>query len=257
MWQLAGETFQSRLILGTSRYPSPEILKNTIESSEAEIVTVSLRRQNSGEAFWSIIKSSGVKILPNTAGCRTTKEALTIARLAREVFGTAWIKLEVIGEEYSLMPDPFQLVEAAEQLIREGFEVFPYTTSDAVVAERLINVGCKILMPLASPIGTGKGVTDSSAFQTLRNRFPDVTLICDAGIGKPSHASQVMELGFEGVLLNTAVATAVDPVKMGRAFCLAIRAGCEGYRAGLMAPREIAEPSTPILGTPFGREVHA
>jgi thiazole synthase len=260
-WTLGSKKLTSRLLLGTARYPSPEMIKKSVERSRAEVVTVSLRRQNpverSGDAFWSLVKESGAHILPNTAGCRSVKEAVTTAHLARELFQTNWIKLEVIGDEYSLLPDPFGLVEAAQILCEEGFEVFPYMSPDLVVAERLVIAGCKILMPLGSPIGTGKGITDPLAFITLRARFPQTTLILDAGVGKPSHASFAMELGLDGVLLNTAVATATDPPLMAEAFAHAVEAGRRGYEAGLMGERNTAVPSTPTLGTPFWHEAKA
>lgn len=263
MWKLAGERMESRLFLGTARFPSPAILKEAIQASRTQIVTVSLRRLSptqkkegggGGEGYWDIIRSCGVRLLPNTAGCRSAKEAVTTAQLARELFATHWIKLEVIGDEETLQPDPFGLLEAARILTSEGFEVFPYTTEDIVVAERLLHVGCRILMPLGSPIGTGRGLTNVLALKTLRNRFPNTTLILDAGIGLPSHASAAMEIGFDGVLLNTAVALAEKPPQMAASFALAVEAGRRGFEAGLMLPREHAEPSTPVLGVPFWHE---
>lgn len=256
MWQLAGKTFNSRLILGTSRYRSPEHLRRSIQRSGAEIVTVSLRRQSAGDGngFWDLLREMNVTILPNTANCRSVQEAVTTAHMAREVFHTNWIKLETVGDEYTLQPDPFALVEAAQILIRDGFEVFPYTTEDLVVAERLIGAGCKILMPWASPIGSGQGIVNPAALKTLRTRLPEATLIVDAGIGLPSHAAQAMELGYDAIMLNTAVALADDAPKMAEAFANAITAGRLGYEAGLMLPREFAEASTPTLGTPFKKE---
>jgi thiazole synthase len=230
-------------------------MRQAILASGAEIVTVSLRRQAPGgrgaERFWEILRELPVSILPNTAGCRSVKEAVTTARLARELFGTAWIKLEVIGDELTLQPDPFGLVEAAALLAREGFEVFPYTTEDAVVAERLVGVGCRILMPWGSPIGSGRGLGNRYLLERLRARYPDLTLIVDAGLGRPSHAAEALEMGYDGVLLNTAVATSREPVLMAEAFAAAVRAGRAGFEAGLIEAREKAEPSTPVLGTPF------
>lgn len=248
---------ESRLLLGTARYPSPEVMKTAIGASGTRMVTVSLRRHSpaskGGQKFWEILRTCGVAILPNTAGCRSVKEAVTTARLARELFGTNRIKLEVIGDEYTLQPDPFGLVEAARILIGEGFEVFPYTTEDLVVAERLVNASCRILMPWASPIGSGRGIANRFALETLRARFPfpQFTLIVDAGIGKPSHAAEAMEMGFDAVLLNTAVALARNPVRMAEAFSLAVRAGRAGFEAGMMSARESASASTPIIGVPF------
>jgi len=230
-------------------------MEQAIVASKAEVVTVSLRRQGTeqgaGEQFWEIIRSLGLKVLPNTAGCHTAKEAIAIAQMAREVFGTHWIKLEVIGDQYNLQPDPYETVEAAKVLIKEGFEVFPYTTDDLVVAKRLVDAGCQILMPWGAPIGSGKGLINPYNLQAIRQAFPDIPLIIDAGIGKPSHAIAAMELGYDGILLNSAVALAQEPVAMAEAFAGAVDAGRLGYEAGAMQEREFASPSTPTVGVPF------
>ncbi len=255
MWTLAGKSFRSRLICGTALFPSPEIMQQAIIASGADAVTVSLRRQlpeaAGGSFFWDLIKSLNVQVLPNTAGCRNSKEAITVAHMARELFDTNWIKLEVTGDDYTLQPDPFALVEAAKALIEDGFEVFPYTTSDLVVAQRLVDAGCKIVMPWASPIGSGQGINDKRSLDILRLRLPDITLIVDAGIGKPSHAAQVMEMGYDGVILTSAIALAHKPVEMARAFSLAVEAGRAGYESGFMEKRSMASPSTPTIGVPF------
>jgi thiazole synthase len=244
----------SRLLLGTSQYPSPAILADAVRAARAEIVTVSLRRESSrlreGQDFWSLIRELGVRVLPNTAGCHSVKEAVTTAEMAREIFGTDWIKLEVIGEADTLQPDVFGLVEAAHILSGEGFCVFPYTTEDLVVAERLIEAGCKVLMPWGAPIGSGKGLNNLFGLRALRAHFPETPLIVDAGIGLPSHAAAAMELGYDAILLNTAVAKAGDPAEMARAFALAIEAGRAAFLAGPMEPRDMAAPSTPVLGKP-------
>ena len=257
--QFYDKKVNSRLLLGTSRYPSPEILQNAIAASQSEIVTVSLRRlspkNGGGDSFWNLVKAAKVSILPNTAGCRTAREAVTTAQMARELFDTRWIKLEVIGYEPNLAPDPFGLVEAASILIKDGFQVFPYTTTDIVVAEKLVEVGCRVLMPWGSPIGSGQGIIDPSAIKTMRHRFPDIPLVVDAGIGKPSHAALALELGADAVLVNTAVATACDPVLMAGAFRQAVEAGRSAFLAGAMEPRDTAVPSTPTLGMPFGRSL--
>jgi thiazole synthase len=254
-WTLGGRALRSRILLGTSRYPSPAAMQDAVRRSGAEIVTVSLRREsaaeNGGQRFWEYLRSLGVHVLPNTAGCHDAREAIETARMARDLFDTPWIKLEVIGDDYSLAPDPFGLVEAARVLSAEGFVVFPYTTDDLVVAERLLEAGCRILMPWGSPIGTGRGLTNPAALAAMRARFPDVPLIVDAGLGRPSHAAQAMELGFDGVLLNTAVAGAHDPGAMGEAFADAVRGGRKAFEAGLMRPREGAVPSTPLIGRAF------
>jgi thiazole synthase len=254
-WTIADKTLTSRLFIGTALYPSPEIMREAIIASGAEVVTVSLRRQSpgskSGSQFWHIIKSLNLILLPNTAGCRTAQEAITTAHMARELFSTNWIKLEVIGDDYTLQPHPFELVKAAKQLVTDGFEVFPYTTDDLIVAQQLIDVGCKTIMPWAAPIGSGQGLTDARALEILRSRLPDITLVIDAGIGKPSHAAQVMELGYDAVLLNSAVALAQDPIGMAKSFAQTIAGARQGFEAGLMPERQMASPSTPTLGTPF------
>jgi len=247
-----GVPLRSRLLLGTALYPSPAILADAVRAADCDIVTVSLRRESGrlreGQDFWGLIRDLGVRVLPNTAGCHSVKEAVTTAQMAREVFGTPWIKLEVIGDADTLQPDVFGLVEAAKILSAEGFEVFPYTTADLGVADRLLEAGCRVLMPWGAPIGTGLGLNDVYALRSLRARFPDVPLVVDAGIGKPSHAAAAMELGYDAVLLNTAVAKAADPVAMAGAFARAIEAGRAGYLAGPIEPRDMAAPSTPVLG---------
>jgi thiazole synthase len=243
----------SRLMLGTSRYPSPAVLAEAVKASRAEVVTVSLRRESSGErsgqGFWSLVRDLGVRVLPNTAGCHSVKEAVTTAQMAREVFGTSWIKLEVIGEDDTLHPDVFGLVEAARILSGEGFEVFPYTTEDLVVADKLLVAGCRVLMPWGAAIGSGRGLNNLFGLKALRAHFPEVPLVIDAGIGVPSHAVQAMELGFDAVLINTAVAQAADPVRMAEAFAQAVEAGFAAREAGPMEPRDLAVPSTPVVGT--------
>jgi thiazole synthase len=252
---LYGTAITSRLLLGTAQYPSPQVLAEAVKASRTEVVTVSVRREsaggNAGRRFWELIRSLGVRVLPNTAGCRTPKEAITTAQMARELFETDWVKLEVIANDDTLQPDLFGLVEAARVLTEEGFKVFPYTTEDLGAAERLVAVGCEVLMPWGAPIGTGRGLNNKYALKTLRNYFPGVPLIIDAGIGAPSHACEAMEMGYDAVLLNTAVAKAGDPVRMAKAFAAAVEAGRMGFEAGLMEMRDMAQPSTPVAGTPF------
>ena len=254
-WQIGGVTLHSRVLIGSALYPSPAIMTQAIRASGAEIVTVSLRRQGinqeAGEGFWSLIRDLNLHLLPNTAGCHTAREAITLAHMARDVFDTHWIKLEVIGDPYTLQPDPYATVKAAKELVKAGFEVFPYTTDDLVVAHHLVDAGCRVLMPWGAPIGSGKGLVNPYALATLREAFPDIPLIVDAGIGKPSHAAQAMELGYDGILLNSAVALAQDPIAMAEAFALSIAAGRKGYEAGIMQERDFASPSTPTIGTPF------
>ena len=247
-----GVELSSRLLLGTARYPSPKVLVEAIKASEAEVVTVSLRREagseRSGQGFWSIIRGLGVRVLPNTAGCHSVKEAVTTAHMARELFDTPWIKLEVIRDDETLQPDVFGLVEAAKVLNEEGFEVFPYTTEDLAVADRLVEAGCKVLMPWGAPIGSARGLNNAYGLKAMRAHFPDILLVVDAGLGVPSHAAAAMELGYDAVLLNTAVAEAGDPVAMAKAFALAIEAGRMAFAARPLEPRDMAAPSTPVFG---------
>jgi thiazole synthase len=255
MWKLADQELQSRLLCGTALFPSPETMAQAIDASGSQVVTVALRRQGpgerAGEGFWSLVRRLGTRVLPNTAGCRSIREAVTTAHMARELFDTHWIKLEVIGDDYTLQPDTAALVEAARILVEDGFEVFPYTTEDLIVAQRLAEAGCRIVMPWASPIGSGRGLMNPYLLGTLRRRLPELTLIVDAGLGRPSDAARAMELGYDAVLVNSAIALADDPLMMARAFSAAVTGGRLAYEAGIMQPRETASPSTPTLGTPF------
>lgn len=250
-----GVELENALMLGTAQYPSPAILAEAFAASGAAVATVSLRREGgadgSGQDFWRLIQNLGVRVLPNTAGCHTVKEAVTTAQMAREVFETNWIKLEVIGHDDTLQPDVFALVDAAEELTRLGFNVFPYCTEDLTVANRLVNAGCEVLMPWGSPIGSGLGLNNEYGLRTMRAHFPDIPLVVDAGLGVPSHAGKAMEMGFDAVLLNTAVAKAGDPVGMAKAFSLAIEAGRLAHEADPMEPRDMASPSTPVIGKAF------
>lgn len=250
-----GVATASRLLLGTALYPSPQIMTGAAQAANAAIVTVSLRREQargrSGERFLDLIRALGVPILPNTAGCRTAKEAITTAQMARELFETDWIKLEVIANDDTLQPDLFGLVEAAQILARDGFKVFPYTTEDLGAGERLLAAGCEVLMPWGSPIGSGRGLANLYGLKSMRAYFPGVPLVIDAGLGAPSHAAHAMEIGYDACLINTAVAKAGDPIAMAQAFALAITAGRTAFEAGLMEMRDMAQPSTPVAGTPF------
>ncbi len=254
-FQIYGQTFSSRLLLGTSRYPSPQVLEESILISKPAMVTASLRRQGANpneisSGFWELLKKLNTPVLPNTAGCHRPEEVIQTAHMAREVFETDWIKLELIGDDYTLQPDTLQLVETARILIQDGFKVLPYCTEDLVVCQRLVDVGCQAIMPWAAPIGTGKGPSNPYALQILRERI-QVPMIIDAGLGLPSHASQVMEWGFDAVLLNSAVALAQNPIKMAEAFSLAVQAGRNAFLAGAMPANHQAQASTPTLGVPF------
>ena len=245
----------SRFFLGTAGYPSPQVLQEAIAASGTQVVTVGLKRQLAAGGvpgdFYAMIRASGARLLPNTAGCKTAREAVTLAQMARELFGTHWIKLEVIGDDYTLQPDPYELVDAARTLVREGFEVFPYCMDDLVSCQRLLDAGCRILMPWGAPIGSGQGLLNPTALRTLRARLPGVPLVVDAGIGSPKDAVQAMELGYDAVLVNSAVSQSHEPVKMARAFRLAVESGRLAYEAGIMARQEMAVPSTPVTGQPF------
>ena len=254
-----GTELTSRFLIGSALYPSPSIMKQAIEASRAQVVTLSLKRQNpqgqGGQVIWNYIqeavKHNQGHLLPNTAGCKNAKEAVTLAQMSRELFQTDWIKLEVIGDDYNLQPDPIELLNATETLLKLGFKVLPYCTDDLIICQRLFDLGCQVIMPWASPIGTGKGLMNPYNLETIRLRLPEATLILDAGIGRPSDACLAMEMGYDAVLLNSAVALADNPVAMAQAFANAIEAGSQGYLAGIMQQRQTAHPSTPTLDTPF------
>ncbi|MDA9556674.1 thiazole synthase [Vibrio sp.] len=252
---LYDQFFESRLLIGSALYPSLSCMEQSISEARSQVVTLSLRRQDpqnkSGHEFWNRIQGLGLTLLPNTAGCHSAKEVMNMAMMSREIFNTNWIKLELIADEYSLQPDPMNLVSTAEKLIKEGFHVFPYCTDDLVLCMRLADVGCKVIMPWGSPIGTGKGLLNPYALDSIRQRLPDTTLIIDAGIGKPSDAVQALEMGYDGILLNTAIAQAQDPIQMAKAFYHATLSGRTAYLAGKMVERSVAQPSTPTFGMPF------
>ena len=251
---LYGEVFQSRLLLGTSRYPSPQVLADAVKASQPAMLTASLRRQtahaDTSPVFWQLLKDMNVPVLPNTAGCHSVQEVITTAEMAREVLETDWLKLELIGDDYSLQPDTLNLPLAADHLVKAGFKVLPYCTEDLVLCQKLVDVGCQAVMPWAAPIGTGQGPVNPYAMKLLRERL-SVPLIVDAGLGVPSHACQVMEWGYDAVLLNTAVALAHDPVAMSHAFAQAVAAGRQAFLGGAMQAQTSAQASTPLIGTPF------
>ncbi len=258
LWTLYGVPLASRLLLGTAGYPSPAVLAQAIRASQTQVVTVGLKRTLAAggdngfiASIQTVLREQGARLLPNTAGCRTAQEAITLAHMARELYETPWLKLEVVGDEHTLQPDPWELVLAAEQLVKDGFHVFPYCTDDLVTCQRLLDVGCQVLMPWGAPIGSGQGLLNPFALRTLRERLPGVPLIVDAGIGEPAHAVQALALGLDGVLLNSAVAQAREPVRMAAAFAHAVQAGRLGYEAGSMAPQAMAVATTPVGGRPF------
>jgi thiazole synthase len=242
------------MFLGTALYPNLTLMKESILAAQVDVITVSLRRclaNKNTNNFWDYIKDLNCKLLPNTAGCHNAKEAVYTANIARDLFETNWIKLEVIGDEETLQPNCFELLKACEQLVAQDFLVLPYCTDDLIVAQHLVSMGCQILMPWAAPIGSGKGLLNPYALKLLRQRFANIILIIDAGLGTPSHATAAMELGFDAVLLNSAVALANDPVKMAHAFNLAVKAGRAAFEAGRMQERDFAQRSTPLFDQPI------
>jgi thiazole synthase len=248
---IAGRALPSRLILGTGGAPSQTVLEAAIRASGAGLVTVALRRidPTSPRSLLDVIKRCGVDILPNTAGCATATEAVRLAHLAREAFGTAWVKLEVIGDEDTLLPDPVELVAAAARLVDDGFVVLPYTSDDPVLARRLADAGCAAVMPLGAPIGSGLGIRNPHNIALIRE-LVRVPVILDAGIGTASDAALAMELGCDGVLLASAVTRAEDPVRMATAMRHAVLAGRLAFTAGRIPRRLHAMASSPLAGMP-------
>jgi thiazole synthase len=246
---LAGQPFTSRLLLGTGGVPSLEALERAVLASGTQLVTVALRRveASTSGAVLEVLDRCGVRLLPNTAGCMTSREAVLTAHLAREAFDTTWVKLEVIGDEYTLLPDPVELLDAAVQLVTDGFVVLPYTNDDPIVARRLADAGCAAVMPLGSPIGSGLGIRNPHNIALIRD-LVSVPVILDAGIGTASDAALAMELGCDAVLLASAVTRARDPESMAAAMRHAVEAGRLARRAGRIPPRWHAEASTPMHG---------
>lgn len=245
---IAGVELGSRLFIGTGGYPNRQVMLDAIAASGAEVVTVSIRRMSLDGASESLADMlAGRRLLPNTAGCATVRDAVLTAELAREALGTPWIKLELIGDRELLYPDVEQLLEAARALVADGFVVLPYCTADPVVCRKLVDAGCAAVMPLGSPIGSGQGIQNPRALELLCRRSP-VPVILDAGVGTASDAALAMELGCAAVLLNTAVARARDPARMARAMRLAVEAGFAARAAGRIPRRDYADPSSPELG---------
>lgn len=257
---IGGTVLPNRFMLGTARYPSPAHVAQAIEASLPSVVTVGLSSaplaggpppSDSLEPIREAVRRTGAQWLPNTAGCYSAREAVALAHMAREIYGTTWIKLEVIGDRELLAPDVQELLVAARELVREGFTVLPFCTTDLIMGQRLLDAGCVALMPWAAPIGTAQGLLDLTSLRVLRARLPKATLIVDAGLGAPSQAAQALEMGYDAVLLNSAVASAGDPARMAQAFAAAVQAGRWAYRAGLIEPRDRARASTPVTA-PFG-----
>jgi len=254
-WTIAGRTLRSRLLLGTGGFPSLELLAGAIAASGSELVTVALRRldpagrQPGRGSLIDVLSAAGVELLPNTAGCHTARDAVVTARLAREAFATDWVKLEVIGDEDTLLPDAPELLRAAEQLVDEGFVVLPYTTDDPVLARRLVDIGCAAVMPLGSPIGSGMGIRNAYNIALIREAV-DVPVVLDAGIGTASDAALAMELGCDAVMAASAISRAQDPVRMAGAMRAAVQAGHLARTAGRIPRRLYASPSTPNTGLP-------
>jgi thiazole synthase len=247
--RIAGEVLSSRLLVGTGGMTSLDVLGAALRASGTAMATVAVRRVEAAGrgSLLALLNDLDVRVLPNTAGCATASEAVLTAKLAREAFETDWVKLEVIGDERTLLPDAVELLDAAEQLAEDGFVVLPYTTDDPVLAFRLQQVGCAAVMPLGSPIGSGLGIRNPHNIALVREAV-DVPVILDAGIGTASDAALAMELGCDGVLVATAVNRAHDPVAMARAMRLAVEAGVEARQAGRIPVRFYAEPSSPLEG---------
>ncbi|CAI9403039.1 thiazole synthase [Nocardioides sp. T2.26MG-1] len=248
---LAGTTYTSRLLLGTGGVPSLEVLERAVLASGTQLVTLALRRvdASTGTGLLEVLDRCGVQLLPNTAGCMTAREAVRTAHLAREVFGTAWVKLEVIADEQTLLPEPIELLDAAEQLVADGFTVLPYTSDDPILARRLADAGCAAVMPLGSPIGSGLGIRNPHNIALIRE-LVSVPVILDAGIGTASDAAAAMELGCDAVLLASAVTRARDPERMALAMRHGVEAGRLAARAGRIPRRWHALASTAMEGRP-------
>ncbi len=247
---LKNTLFKSRLLLGTGKFSSPKVMIDSIKAAEAEFVTVAVRRvdlNNPTDPFTDIAHNKNITFLPNTSGARNATEAVRCAEIARAGSGSAWIKLEVTPEPNYLLPDPIETLTAAKQLVKAGFNVLPYINADPILALQLQDCGCAAVMPLAAPIGTNKGLLTKDLIDIIIEQC-HVPVIVDAGLGTPSHAAAAMECGADAVLVNTAIATAQDPIHMAMAFKLAVEAGRAGYLAGLASTKQTAEASSPLTG---------
>ncbi len=247
---IAGRRFDSRLLVGTGKFSSNEVMARAVEASGCEIVTVALRRvdiDNPEDNMLAAIDRDKCQLLPNTSGARDAEEAIRLARLARAACGVEWIKLEVTPDPYHLLPDGGETLKAAQVLVKEGFVVLPYINADAILAKRLEEAGTATVMPLAAPIGTNKGLCTRDAIEIIIAQA-SIPVVVDAGLGLPSHAAEAMEMGADAVLVNTAIATASDPVAMAQAFAMATKAGRMGFLAGRAAVQQRAQASSPLTG---------
>ena len=249
---IGDHSFSSRILVGTSRYPNPQVMLDALEATGTELVTVAIRRVNienpAPESHLDLLHRGGYEVLPNTAGCYTAREAVLTARLAREALGTDLLKLEVIGDDETLMPDVEQLLDAAKTLVDDGFTVLAYANDDPITCRKLADLGCAAVMPLGSPIGSGMGIVNPYNLRIIREMIEDTPLIVDAGIGTASDAVTAMELGYDGILVNTAIAQAQHPVDMGHAMRKAVEAGRSAHRAGRIPRRLYAEASSSMEG---------
>ena len=253
MLTIAGHKFKSRLLVGTGKFASAQLMKDAIEASGSEMVTVALRRidlDDPGDDIMSVLDRSRYVFLPNTSGARDSDEAVRLARMAKASGGGEWLKLEVTPDPRTLLPDPVETLKATEILVREGFKVLPYMNADPILALRLQDAGAVAVMPLGSPIGTNQGILTRFQVEIIIEQAR-VPVIVDAGLGAPSHAAEAMELGADAVLVNTAMAVAGDPVRMARAFAMAVEAGRAAYESGLGRSQAQATPSSPAVGLDF------
>nr|VFJ64429.1 MAG: thiazole-phosphate synthase [Candidatus Kentron sp. DK] len=244
-----GEEFTSRLILGSSDISSVDKAIDGLKFCNSQIVTVSFRKngtlQKSGMEYLDRLKELNIRILPHTAGCKSIQEVITLAEASRDFFETNWLKLEIIGDEANFQPDPIKLLTSAETLLTKGFKVLPYCTDDLVICKQLVKLGCEVVMPWASPMGTGKGVVNPFALQLIRQELPNTTLIIDAGIGKPSQAAQAMELGYDAIIVDTAITKSSNPQSMARAMALAAESGRLGFFSGFMQESNVPRGNIP------------
>ena len=250
MLTIAGKEFNSRLLIGTGKFPSNQILAKALESSETEIVTVALRRVDLDSKIENVLDAvdrNKYLLLPNTSGARTAEEAIRLARLAKAGGAGNWLKLEVTPDPNYFLPDPIETLKAAEILVKEGFIVLPYINADPILAKRLEEVGVATVMPLGSPIGSHQGLKTKELIEIIIEQA-NIPVIIDAGLGVPSHAAQAMEMGADAVLVNTAIAIASDPIKMAEAFKLAVCAGRQAYEVGVRNPQNTASASSPLTG---------